>query len=87
MSNVISIISMVVVLIFWVIIITKLIADKMAPVRTVEAEVVDIYKPDTGSRYTGIFRQETYTVVFRTKYKKLSFGISVFSAMRLFRMC
>ena len=76
MSDVISVISMIVVVVFWFIVITKLISDKMAPVRTEEAEVVDIYKHDTVSRYPGIFRRETYTVVFRTKYQKLSFSIS-----------
>lgn len=79
MDNVINLFSIILFLLCWFLIIKKLIWNKVAPVKTVKAEVVDRYKPNTVSRYPGVSKQESYIVVFETKGKKLSFNVSAFS--------
>jgi len=79
MNDVINIFSIILFILCWFIIIKKLIWTKVAPVKTVKAEVVDKYKPKTLSKYLGASKQENYIVVFKTKDKILSFNISEFS--------
>ena len=79
MNNVINLLSIILFLICWFFIAKRLIWNKVAPVKTVKAEVVDKYKPNIVSKYPGIFKRERYIVVFKTKDKKLSFDVSEFS--------
>ena len=79
MNNVINLFLIILFLLCWFFIIKKLIWNKVAPVKTVKAEVVDKYKTDIVSRYKGTFKREHYIVVFETKDKKLSFDVSEFS--------
>lgn len=79
MNNVINLLSIILFLLCWFFIVKKLIWNKVAPVKTVKAEVVDKYKPNIVSKYPGTFKRERYIVVFETKYKKLSFDVSEFS--------
>lgn len=76
---VIHLFLLVLVLLFWSFVVIKLIRNKFAPVVTVEAEVVEKYRPETASNYPGTFKQKRYVVVFATKEKRLSFSVSEFS--------
>ena len=78
-NNVINLLSIILFLLCWLFIVKRLIWNKVAPVKTAKAEVVDKYKPDVVSKYPGTFKRERYIVVFKTKYKKLAFDVSEFS--------
>ena len=79
MSDIISIVGMTLFLLYWILIIRKIIINKYAPVKTVNAKVVDKYKSDMCSKYPGAFKEERYIVVFATNSKKLLFVVSGFS--------
>ncbi len=79
MDKVVNLFFVILFLLCWGLIIKKLIHGKIAPVKTVKAEVFDKYKPDIVSKYPPICKQEGYVVVFKTKDKKLSFNVSEFS--------
>ena len=79
MPDVVNILSIILFLVFWILIIKKIIAGKFSPVKTVKAEVVDKYKTDMVSKIQGTFKRQHYIVVFKTKDKKLSFAVSEFS--------
>jgi len=79
MDNVVNLFSIIIFLFCWFLIIKKLFWSRIAPVKTVKAEVFDKYKPDTVSNYPGTVNQESYVVVFKAKDKKLSFNVSGFS--------
>ena len=81
MSDIINIISIVLVLLLWFFIIKRLVQSKYAPVKTVKAEVVDKYKVKPLSKHPATGMQEGCVVVFKTKGKKLSFYVSEFSYM------
>lgn len=63
----------------WILVIMKIIINRCATVKTVEAKVVDKYKPDIVSKHHGTFKQECYIVIFEANDKKLSFNVSEFS--------
>ena len=79
MSYIVNTIAIILFLIYWILIIRKIIVNKYAPVKTVKAKVVDKYKPNVISRYPEIFKNRWYIVVFETNNKKLSFDVSEFS--------
>ncbi len=79
MDKIIIILSIVLVFGFWLVIIRKLVWNRYAPVKTVQAEVVDKYKANIVSKYPGVSEQGSYIVVFKTKDEKLSFNVSAFS--------
>ena len=79
MSYIVNTIAIILFLIYWILIIRKIIVNKYAPVKTVKAKVVDKYKPNNLSRYPEIFKARRYVVVFETNNKKLSFDVSEFS--------
>lgn len=60
-------------------VVKKMLWDTIAPIKTVKAELVDKYIPETISRYPKNFQQANGVVVFKTKDKKLSFYVSSFS--------
>lgn len=57
----------------------KLIKNRVAPVRTVKAVVVDKQKVEIFSKYSGTGKREKYVVVFAVDGKKKSFYVSQFS--------
>ena len=57
----------------------KLIKNRVAPVRTVKAVVLDKQKVEIFSKYSGTGKQEKYVVVFSVDGKKKSFYVSQFS--------
>lgn len=57
----------------------KLIKNRVAPVRTVKAVVLDKQKVEIFSKYSGTGKQEKYVVVFSVDGKKKSFYVSHFS--------
>lgn len=57
----------------------KLIKNRVAPVRTVKAVVLDKQKVEIFSKYSGTGKREKYVVVFSVDGKKKSFYVSRFS--------
>ena len=79
MNTAINLLFVILFVLCWVSIIKKIIWNRIAPVKSVKAELIDKYKKDTVSRYPKTFRPERYIVVFKTDDKKLSFSVSEFS--------
>ena len=79
MYHVIYATVMILILLCWIFIFGKIIISRYAPVKTVQAKVVDKYMPDMVSKYHGTWKPERYVVVFASKDKKLSFDVSKFS--------
>jgi len=79
MDKIITIVSIIFIVGLWFLIIKKLVWSRCAPVKTLQAEVVDTYKADRVSKYPGVFKGERYVVVFLVEGKKLSFVVSGFS--------
>ena len=57
----------------------KLIKNRVAPVRTVKAVVLDKQKVEIFSKYSGTGKREKYVIVFSVDGKKKSFYVSQFS--------
>ena len=57
----------------------KLIKNRIAPLRTVKAVVLDKQKVEIFSKYSGTGKREKYVVVFSVDGKKKSFYVSQFS--------
>lgn len=79
MNNAVNIISMVLFLACWFLIFKKIIWNKIAPVKTVKAEIIDKYVSDTVSRYPGTFKRERHIIMFSVNGKKLAFDVSEYS--------
>lgn len=63
----------------WFLIIIRFLMNRLAPVRTVQAEVVDKSVTESFSKYRGSGKVKRYVIVFRAKGKKLSFYVGEFS--------
>lgn len=57
----------------------KLIKNRVAPIRTVKAVVLDKQKVEIFSKYSGTGKREKYVVVYSVDGKKKSFYVSQFS--------
>ena len=57
----------------------KFIKNRVAPIKTVKAVVVDKQKVEIFSKYSGTGKREKYAVVFAVDGKKISFYVSQFS--------
>ena len=79
MSDIINIATIILFLLCWILIIRKIIISRCSPVKTVNAKIVDKYKPDIVSKLPGTFKQVRCVVVFEVNNKKLSFDVSEFS--------
>ena len=66
-------------LLFVTYIIKMFFGDKIAPVKTVKAEVIDKYKKEVISKNPKIFTSTPCVIVFKTEKKNLSFLVSEFS--------
>lgn len=60
-------------------ILVRSIKNRYAPVKTVEAVVIDKNKIETFSKYSGSSKSEKYVIVFSVDGKKRSFYVSKFS--------
>ena len=60
-------------------IIGRMVKDHFAPIRTVQAVVIDKHKAETFSKYSGNGKSEKYVIVFSVDGKKKSFYVSQFS--------
>ena len=60
-------------------ILIRSVKNRCAPVKTVQAVVVDKNKVETFSKYSGSGKQEKYVIVFSVGGKKKSFYVSQFS--------
>lgn len=63
----------------WILIIVKLIKNKISSVKTVNAVVVDKYKTQAVSGIPGRFKRKRYIVVFLADEERLAFDVSEFS--------
>lgn len=57
----------------------RIVKNRVAPVRTVRAQVVDKFVTESFSKYSGSGTRKQYVVVFLVEGKKLSFYVSEFS--------
>lgn len=60
-------------------ILVRLVKNRYASVKTVQAVVVDKNKVETFSKYSGSGKREKYVIVFSVDGKKKSFYVSQFS--------
>ena len=60
-------------------ILVKAVKNRYAPIKTVQAVVVDKNKVETFSKYSGTGKCEKYVIVFSVDGKKKSFYVSQFS--------
>ena len=79
MSDIINMIAIVIFILCWILLIRKLIINRCLTVKSVRAKIIDKYKPDIVSNYSGTFKPECYIVVFETKDKHLQFNVSKYS--------
>ena len=57
----------------------KAVKNRYAPIKTVQAVVIDKNKVETFSKYSGNGKSEKYVIVFSVEGKKKSFYVSPFS--------
>ena len=57
----------------------KAVKNRYAPIKTVQAVVIDKNKVETFSKYSGNGKSEKYVIVFSVGGKKKSFYVSQFS--------
>lgn len=79
MSFIVNLFGILLFLLCWFLILKKLMMSRYAPVKTVQAEVIDKYKENTFSKYPGVSKQEVYIVVFAAQDAKFSFAVSELS--------
>ena len=60
-------------------ILIRTIKNRYAPIKTVQAVVIDKNKIETFSKYSGNGKAEKYVIVFSVNGKKKSFYVSEFS--------
>ncbi len=82
-DNIVSIVIAALFLGLWLLamirLLIKALKTKYAPVKTVNAVVIDKHTIETFSKYAGNGKQEKYVVVFSVDGKKKSFYVSQFS--------
>jgi hypothetical protein len=64
---------------FWGVLIWKVLKNKLAPVKSVKAVVIDKHIIETFTKYRGAGKTERYCVVFDAQGKRLSFYVPQFS--------
>lgn len=79
MSDIINILAVAFIIVFWFFVIKRIIFSIVAPVKTVKAQVADKYITDVISKYPKTYRTQNYVVVFKTKTKKFLFVVSEYS--------
>lgn len=57
----------------------KAVKNRYAPIKTVQAVVIDKNRVETFSKYSGTDKSEKYVIVFSVGGKKKSFYVSQFS--------
>ena len=57
----------------------RMVKGRLSPVKSVSATVIDKYKAQSVSRFSGALKPQCYMVVFSAGEKKLSFSVSEFS--------
>ena len=63
----------------WLIILIRFIGNKLAPVKTVKAQVTGKHIQEIFSKYSGNGKRYKYVIVFTAEKKTLSFYVSEFS--------
>ena len=63
----------------WLLVLIRLIGNKLAPVKTVKAQIVNKHIQEVFSKYSGSGKSYKYVVVFIAEGNTLSFYVSEFS--------
>ena len=63
----------------WLLVLIRFISNKLAPIKTVKAQVVRKHVQEFFSKYSGNGKSYKYVVVFIAEGKTLSFFVSEFS--------
>ena len=63
----------------WLLVLIRSIGNKLAPVKTVKAQVANKHIQEVFSKYSGNGKSYNYVVVFTAEGKTLSFYVSEFS--------
>ena len=63
----------------WLLVLIRLVGNKLAPVKTVKAQVTHKHIQEVFSKYSGNGKSYKYVVVFTAEGKTLSFYVSEFS--------
>lgn len=78
-SNAVGIVFVSLWILFCIFIIIKFVKNKLAPVKTVKAQVTNKHRQEVFSKYSGTGKQYKYVIVFSAEGKTLSFYVSEFS--------
>lgn len=65
--------------VIYIIAMVRVLKKRLAPERTVKAEVIHKQKTESFSKYSGTGKRVRYVVTFMAEGKKLSFYVSEFS--------
>ena len=63
----------------WLLVLIRIISNKLAPIHTVKAQVTHKHVQEVFSKYSGNGKSYKYVVVFTAEGKTLSFYVSEFS--------
>ena len=63
----------------WIVAMVRMVHKRLAPLKTVKAEVIDKHTVEFFSKYKGNGKHTRYVVTFLAEGKKLSFYVSQFS--------
>lgn len=76
MENEIQILLVALVLALWIVLMWKFLKNRLAPVKTVKAVVVDKHTTQSFTKYRGDGVTQRYCVVFEAEGKRLAFYVS-----------
>ena len=78
-SNVVGIVFISLWIVACIFLVIKFVRNKLAPVKTVKAQVANKRRQEVFSKYSGTGKQYKYVVVFSAEGKTLSFFVSEYS--------
>ena len=78
-SNAVGIVFVSIWILAGIFLIIKFVKNKIAPVKTVKAQVTNKHRKEVFSKYSGTGKQYKYVVVFSAEGKTLSFFVSEYS--------
>lgn len=78
-SNAVGIVFVSIWILAGIFLIIKFVKNKIAPVKTVKAQVTNKHRQEVFSKYSGAGKQYKYVIVFSAEGKILSFYVSEFS--------
>lgn len=79
MLDIINVVAIIVFSVCWVLIIVKLASSRLAPVKTIKAQVIEKHIDEPVSKYPSSLKGKRHIIVFQVKNERLSFAVSEFS--------